>query len=202
MLQAWGYSQNISSEDFSFDLDIAWPDSPFAYDFNQLRGGLKLKLNRGDFIDLDGSSTSALKVVSAFSLSNILRRIQLDFSDLTSSGLSYDKVRANLQLDQGIVKFEKSPIEIKGASSTIKLLGLADTQQEKIDAELSVTLPLASNLPWVAALAAGLPTAIGVYIISKFMQSQVDKLSSAVYRVDGDFAEPEVKFLRLFDVTN
>ena len=93
-------------------------------------------------------------------------------------------------------------IEIKGAASIIKLLGMADTQQEKIDAELSVTLPLASNLPWVAALAAGLPTAIGVYIISKFMQSQVDKLSSAVYRVDGDFAEPEVKFLRLFDVTN
>ena len=201
VLSAWGYTQNVSSKDFSFDLDVSWPGSPSDYAFMHTEGKANIRMNKGSFVDLQGSSTSALKVVSAFSLSNLLRRIQLDFTDLTDKGLSYDKLRANLVLDNGVVDFSQKPITIKGASSDIRFLGKANMLEENMDAELSVTLPLASNLPWVAALAAGLPTAIGVYIVSKLMETQVDKLSSAVYSVKGGFAEPEVQFLRLFDTS-
>ncbi len=199
VLSAWGYGQEIVSKDFSFDIDVDWEGSPTDYNFEALNGSIRGSLNKGSFADMESSSAGALKLVSALSLSNLLRRLKLDFTDLTDQGLSYDKVRGRVYLDEGLVSFDQKPIEIKGSSSRIALLGKADMNNEEMDVELSVTLPLASNLPWVAALAAGLPTAAGVYIISKLLKTQVDKLSSALYSVKGSFEDPEVKFVRLFD---
>jgi hypothetical protein len=64
---------------------------------------------------------------------------------------------------------------------------------------LIATLPVASNLPWLAALTGGLPAAAGVYVISKIFEKQVDKFSSAVYSVKGTWQEPELAFDKLFD---
>ena len=53
-----------------------------------------------------------------------------------------------------------------------------------------VTLPLVENIPWVAALAGGLPVAAGTYLISKVFEDQVNQLSSGVYAVSGDLDNP------------
>ena len=81
----------------------------------------------------------------------------------------------------------------------MNLQGTVNHLEQQLDLTLGVTLPFASNLPWIAALAAGLPTAIGVYIISKLMKNQVDTLSSALYSVSGSYSDPELKFLRMFE---
>ena len=61
------------------------------------------------------------------------------------------------------------------------------------------TLPVADNLPWVAALTASLPVAAGVFVVSKLLQKQVNRLSSAVYSISGSWDDPEVKFKHIFD---
>ncbi len=62
-----------------------------------------------------------------------------------------------------------------------------------------MTLPVANNLPWVAALAAGPAVAAGVFVVSKVFEKQVDQLSSAVYQIGGTWDDPQVNFSRLFD---
>ena len=58
---------------------------------------------------------------------------------------------------------------------------------------------MASNLPWVAALAGGLPVAAGVFVVSKVFEKQVNRLSSGVYAIGGTWEEPTVRFDRIFD---
>jgi uncharacterized protein YhdP len=70
-----------------------------------------------------------------------------------------------------------------------------------VEGELVVTLPVANNLPWVAALTAGLPVAAGVFLLSKVFESQVNRLTSLVYAVGGSWDDPLVKFDRVFDDT-
>ena len=77
--------------------------------------------------------------------------------------------------------------------------GVADVEQRSLDGELVATLPVADNLPWVAALAAGLPVAAGVYVVSKLLQKQVNQLSSAVYSISGNWDDPQVEFAHIFD---
>lgn len=93
----------------------------------------------------------------------------------------------------------KDELEVKAPSSEIKLKGWADLNTEQVDMAMGVTLPLATNLPWVIALAAGLPAAAGVYVVSKLLKKQVSTLFSAIYRVKGALDNPTVEFERLFD---
>ena len=86
-------------------------------------------------------------------------------------------------------------------SSRFQFAGLFDIREETIGGELVATLPVASNLPWIAALIGGLPAAAGVYVVSKVFTRQVDRFSSGVYSISGPWGNPEVKFERIFDNT-
>ena len=101
-------------------------------------------------------------------------------------------------LDSGLLEFKK-PLRVNGASSLISLQGTINMNEDALDLDMGVTLPFASNLPRIAALAAGLPAAAGGYVISKVLKKQVSKLSSAIYKVSGSLEEPQVEFLRVFD---
>lgn len=48
----------------------------------------------------------------------------------------------------------------------------------------------------IAALAASLPVAAGVYVVSQVFNKQVNQLSSAVYTIEGTWNDPEVNFDR------
>jgi hypothetical protein len=77
--------------------------------------------------------------------------------------------------------------------------GLSDVASQTLDAELVATLPVANNLPWVAALAAGLPVAAGVFVVSKVFEKQVNRLSSGIYSIKGTWDDPQINFDRIFD---
>ena len=64
------------------------------------------------------------------------------------------------------------------------------------------TLPVVNNLPWVAALTAGLPIAAGVFVVSKLFEKQVSQLASAVYSIGGSWDDPQIRLDRIFDTGN
>ncbi len=129
----------------------------------------------------------------------IVRRMKLNFSDLYKEGLSFDKLSGSLNISDSMARFYDTPITVKAPSSQFSLSGEVDLAASTIDAKLIATLPVASNLPWVAVLTGGLPVAAGVYIASKVFEDELDRLSSAVYIIEGSLADPDVNFDRLFD---
>lgn len=198
VLASWGYSQEIVSESARFDVTAQWQGVPTDFAIGKVQGDTRFEWNNGSFADVSSSQTSALKFVGFLNLSLLVKRLQLDFSDLSSKGLAYDRVDGQVLLDNGVFTL-KDELHVKAPSSDIKLKGWADVNRDKVDMVMGVSLPLATNLPWVVALAAGLPAAAGVYVISKLLKKQVSTLFSAVYRVKGNLNEPEVNFVRLFD---
>ncbi len=198
VLKSWGYKQEINSEKAEFKVVSSWDGVPTDFEFNNIIAETQLKMEKGNFSDVSSTSTDALKFIGIFNITNLVKRLQLDFSDLTSQGLSYDTVFGVISSDHGVYHFDQ-PMVIKSSASKIRLYGGFDMNTKTLDMTMGVTLPLASNLPWIVGLAAGLPTAAGIYIISKVLNKQVDKISSAVYTVTGAFEDPQIKFSRLFD---
>ena len=92
-------------------------------------------------------------------------------------------------------------MEVEGSASSFQISGVSGVESRALNGELVVTLPVANNLPWVAALAGGLPVAAGVFLLSKVFESQFNRLTSAVYTVSGSWDDPEVEFDRVFDDT-
>ncbi len=197
-LQRWRYEPVLTSKQGQVDVALQWPGRPDQFKFVQTEGGATLQFEDGQFTRASNSATGALKVVGIFNFANFLRRLQLDFSDVYKEGLSFDDMRGSFEITNGLLSMDE-PIDIKSPSSRFRLSGQIDFNNDQTDMELAATLPVASNLPWVAVLTGALPAAAGLYVASKVFENQFDKFSSATYAVTGPWSDPQVKLRRVFD---
>ena len=177
--------------------NIEWPGGPSDFQSNQLRGDLRLQLTSGSFLPVPSQATDPLRFIGVFNLAGLVQRANVN--QLFDPGLTFDRASGEFSLKGDTISISEFAIRNGGGSLTLGGDYRLDT--ENIDAELVVTLPLTDNIPWVAALAGGLPIAAGAYLASKVFEDQMTRLSSGVYSVNGPAASPEVKFVRVFDAS-
>ncbi|TQV80164.1 TIGR02099 family protein [Exilibacterium tricleocarpae] len=199
VLQQWQQPKLIESTSAVFEMDFEWPGSPAALGIKELSGKLRSKLTKGRFISGGGTGNNPLlRLLGLFNFDTWARRLKLDFSDLLKDGMAYDEISSEMEFDQGTV-YLLEPMRVKTPSSKLQMAGTIDLDHEQLDATLVATLPVGGNLTLLAAFAAGLPAAAGVYVASKIFKKQVDKVASVSYSMSGDWGDPKFQFERLFD---
>jgi uncharacterized protein YhdP len=200
VLSKWDQPEMLQSENANFDFSLAWPGGPTAISTTNLQGELAVKMAQGSFPRLNEQSAGGalLQLVSIFNFDTWVRRLRLDFSDLGRRGTPYDRVEGLLRFDAGKVYLDK-PVVMETSSAEFQLTGVVDLNNNVLDARLSATLPMGGNLTFLTALAAGLPAAAGVWVVSKIFDEQIDKVSTLSYSIDGSLQNPNVEFIRLFD---
>ncbi|WP_226704968.1 YhdP family protein [Microbulbifer elongatus] len=200
VLQAWGQEAAIESRSAVFDTALRWQGSPAMLSPNSLNGEIRIDIRNGRFLRAsDNAGTSLLRLLSLFNFDTWARRLRLDFSDLVQSGLTFDRVHGEVYFEGDGELLIAVPIQVEGPTSELQMAGRVNLQREDLNLTLVATLPVGNNLAFVAALAGGLPAAAGVYLISKVFKKQVDRVASVSYRINGEWADPEVRFDKLFD---
>ncbi|HEB29065.1 MAG TPA: TIGR02099 family protein [Porticoccus sp.] len=198
VMEAWGLPEILDSDEAHFFTEMTWPGRPWEISTTTMKGTMSLQLQKGRFYQAPkGATKQMIRLISLFNFDNWMRRLRLDFSDLFEEGMSYDEMHGGLIFDEGTLTFD-APIVVKLPSGRVRLEGVADLISEDIDAHLVTTLPFGTNLPWIVALAGGLPAAAGVYVTGKLFKKQVDKLSSISYRITGSWNDPEIVVERVF----
>ena len=194
VLAAAGFAPTLEAESGSIGVRLRWPGAPSAFAIAEANGAIALSASHGRILEY---KPGALSVVSFLNLAEILRGLSL--AHVFESGIPFQRASAELYLHERMLKV--ADLQIDGAASAFTFTGLSDLDRRSIDGELLVTLPVANNLPWIVALAAGLalPEAAGVFVVSKVLEKQVKRMSSAVYGVSGRIDSPAVEFRRLFD---
>ena len=195
VFEAFGYESVLKTQSGRADFDLEWPGGPEQFGFAGTDGRLKIRLKDGKFLKASAGAQGALKVITILNFADIVSRLSL--TQLFESGVPFDQLAIDASADLGLINIDKMNME--GSASRFQFSGQANLLDESLDGRLIATLPVASNLPWLAALTGGLPAAAGVYVISKIFEKQVDKFSSAVYSVKGTWQEPELAFDKLFD---
>ena len=197
VLPLWDFAPSVESESFQAVGDLRWPGSPLNFDLHHLSGTAQLDLADGRFLDIAPGGTRILSLVN---FSAIVKRMSLDFSDVFGEGVSFDRVLADLAVDDGLARFV-APAKIVGTGSSFRLAGTVDLDSGALDNDMIVTLPfLNSNLPWYAAfLALSNPAgAAGVLLGRQVLKDQINRLSSGRYRISGTYEAPEVEFIGIF----
>ncbi len=194
-LVRFGYERVLVTEQGSMDLAVEWPGAPQDFSLAGTEGSLTTRAGAGSFFEASTGTSGALRIIGILDLASIVRRLSL--SHMFEAGIPFDTVDGEVYFHGGTI--EMSRLDVRGASSRFQFSGVADVASETLDGELVATLPVANNLPWVAALAGGLPVAAGVFVVSKVFEKQFDTLSSAVYRIEGSWDDPEVNFDRIWD---
>ncbi|MBK4999628.1 TIGR02099 family protein [Pseudomonas sp. S31] len=197
VLKAWGFAPTVTSRDFRLDVDGRWPGSPAWVGLDRFSGSMDAALRSGQFVEVEGSA-QALRIFGLLNFNAIGRRLRLDFSDLFSKGLAYDRVKGLLVASNGVY-VTREPITVTGPSSNFELEGTLDMVRDQINANLQVSLPVTNNLP-LAALIVGAPAVGGaLFLVDRLIGDRVSRFASVHYRVEGPVKEPRITFVKPFD---
>ena len=200
VLLAWGFAPSVTSDSFRLDVDGHWPGSPAWFAMARYSGSMRPRLRKGQFVEIDGSA-QALRVFGVLNFNSIGRRLRLDFSDLFSKGLSYDRLDGRLLAEEGVFN-TREPITVSGPSTNLELDGRLDMARDEIDAKLLVTLPISNNLP-LAALIVGAPAIGGaLFVVDKLLGDRVARFASVQYDVKGPWQAPKISFDKPFEKPN
>lgn len=196
--QLFGLEPAARSKEGEFDVNLEWPGAPTAIGLQKLDGNVQISLEDGSFLPVSSGATGAVRLFSLLNLAGLLQRANV--TQLFEPGVAFTRAEGGLNFSSGGLVIPGFSID--GPGGRFSFASDIDLATEIIDGELTVTLPLVDNIPWVAALAGGLPLAAGAYLMSKVFEDQVKTLSSAVYDVSGSIANPDVEFVRLFDASS
>ena len=196
VLPLWGFAPSVESEAFRASGQVRWPGSPLNFDLAHLSGDAQLRVTNGRFLDVAQGATPILSLVN---FSTVAKRMNLDFSDVFGSGVSFENVIAELTVDDGLARFTKDA-EIVGTGSSFRLAGTVDLDSGALDNEMVVTLPVHNSLPWAATfLALSNPAGAAAVVVGRqVFKDQIRRLTSGKYRVSGTYEEPVVEFEGVF----
>ena len=197
VLKNWGFAPSVTSDNFHVDIDGNWPGSPAWIGLKRFSGTLDASLNKGQFVEVDGSA-QVLRIFGLLNFNAIGRRLRLDFSDLFGKGLSYDRVKGVLNARNGVYSTSK-PILMTGPSTNLEINGTLNMVTDQVNAKLLVTLPVTNNLP-LAALLVGGPAAGGaMFLLNKLIGDQVSRFASVQYSIQGPWNDPKITFDKPFE---
>ncbi|ATJ82149.1 YhdP family protein [Halomonas beimenensis] len=187
-LAALGQPVAIRSAETRVDSQLAWPGAPWQFALSRSRGSVEVALRDGRFVNLESPSA---RVVGLLNVDNLLRRLTLDFSDVTGRGTAFDRVTGAATLYGGVLE-TRGPVEIEGPATRFTLDGSVDLVRRELDQRLGVTLPVSNNLP-LAAVIAGAPVVGGaLFIADKLFGDALDRVTRIHYRVEGPWTSPRI----------
>lgn len=195
--KAWRTKPVMEAKDAKINLDFQWQASPAAVKSELLNGQASVSLKDGRF--LDAGDTGALSAFGILNFGAIGRRLRLDFSDVYQSGFHFDSVSGKVTVKDGIMTIVDT-LDIKGPSAKFSASGTVDLNTKALKQELSVTFPITSTLPFVAILAGfAPPVAASLFVGEQLVGDQIEKYTSATYKLDGTWDQPNLKLMKRFD---
>lgn len=190
MLQALGFAEFVEGGETLATLDGEWPGAPSAFALDKVDGKLSLSVGSGRIPDAD---PGAGRLFGLFSLSEIPRRLALDFSDFFRSGLAFNKIEGEFVLKDGSAWTDVLLIDSPAAE--IRLRGRTGLREQEYEQTMEV-LPRAGNvLPVVGALAAGPAGAALGAVAQAVLQKPFKQITRTLYRVNGSWDQPDIDII-------
>lgn len=177
-----GVAHALNSESFEANGELFWPGAPNEFSLNQSSGNVTATLKQGRLKEVSGVNL-ATRVFGLINASNLLRRLRFDFTDITRKGINYDKIMVKADLNQGV--FKPAQFDLEGPTVQIRGRGWVNLNNQTLDQQLRVGVPVSSAVPVLAGFLAG-PIVGGALVAADLLlDKQLAKLTSVRYRVSG-----------------
>ena len=194
LMRLFDYQKSIEDGELSGALRVNWPGALWDFSPATAEGKLRIKIEDGQLLDVEPGAAG--RVLGLTSLSNLPRRLLLDFSDLYKEGFSFDSIKGTFTLDGG--NAYTNDLYVDGPAAKIEISGRIGLAEEDYDELVTVTPYVQSGLSLAGALAAG--PVIGAVIIfaDKLLEDKLGPLSrigQKQYSVTGPWSDPLIEEL-------
>ncbi|NQZ33194.1 MAG: hypothetical protein HRU06_18140 [Oceanospirillaceae bacterium] len=190
LLAQLGYSKVLENKSGLINTNLSWRGYPWQIAQKNLNGRLNFSMKKGRIIEA-GNSANFLRIFGILNLNTVIKRLQLDFSDLLQSGITFDTVTAKYYLQDGIASSEE-PLKLEGSSASVEMSGTINLAEQSLEQNMQVAIPLTSNAP-LAALLLATPQIAGIaFVVDKLLGKQLSKLTALRYQVSGSWLDPKI----------
>jgi uncharacterized protein (TIGR02099 family) len=187
LLRRLGYPEGIKGGPSRLAGRLAWQGRPRDLDLATLTGDLTLETQKGQFLKLDPGIAKLLGVIS---LQSLPRRISLDFGDIFSAGLAFDRITATITIAKGVAA--TSDFLIRSPSASIALTGDVDLAAETQNLRVRVVPYLGEGVALGATAIGGPIAGVAALALQKLLRDPVGQILAFEYSVTGTWSDPQV----------
>ncbi len=166
---------------------IKWAGSPHEFDIPNLSGSLHIDAKKGQILQVE---PGVGRLFSVLSLQNLPRRLTLDFKDLFSSGFTFDKITADVNIEHGILYSDN--FKMVGPTAQVEIKGETDLDKETQHLYIKAK-PFISDTLSLAAFAGGPAVGAAAYIAQKILKDPLNKIAETQYEIVGTWSDPQEK---------
>lgn len=198
MLKRWNLHPAVNAKKGSVEFKGGWDKSVDQFSIASLNGALFIQLKNGRITHLSPETEEKLglgKLLSILSLQTIPRRLQLDFSDLSHQGYSFDVFQGNFSIHKGIMNTQDSYMDGPVAYASMK--GDLDLVKRIYDLNLEISPHITASLPIVATIAGGPVAGVAAWVATKIINQGMQKISAYSYKISGPWNQPVVQQLNI-----
>ncbi|MCX7555815.1 YhdP family protein [Xanthomonadaceae bacterium JHOS43] len=188
MLVALGFSRLIDGGSTHGQLRLRWPGAPAAFAWVGADGDLSVNVGQGRVLEVE---PGAGRLFGLLSLTEIPRRLTLDFSDFFKSGFTFNQMAGNFRIERG--NADTDEFRIDAPSAQILLSGRTGLATRDYDQTMDVLPKAGSMLPALGAIAAGPAGAAVGAVAQAVLRQPLKEMTRTTYRVTGPWAEPVIE---------
>ena len=186
MLGVFGFAGLVDGGETHDLIDGRWPGSPTSFSLTNLDGTLRVKVEGGRIPD--ASSPGVGRLLGLVSLTELPRRLTLDFGDVFGKGLAFDSITGDFRLFDG--NATTNNLAIVGSSANISITGRTGLRARDYDQQVYVVPHVGNSLPLVGAVVGGPVGAAAGFAMQGLLGKGLNKAAGARYRITGSWDQP------------
>ncbi|NYZ62627.1 YhdP family protein [Luteimonas deserti] len=194
LLSGLGFAGSIVGGQGRVDLQAGWGGGPAAFDVASLEGVLQLTIKDGQLVEVE---PGAGRVLGLLSLTELPRRLTLDFRDFFNRGFGFSRIAGDVRFARGQARSDG--LTIDGPAAEIRIRGSADLAARTHNQTIEVLPKTGNLLPAVGALTAGpVGAAVGA-VANAVLRRPLAEMGARNYHVSGPWQDPKVEVVERRD---
>jgi len=187
LLNIVGVDKKMNAKKATINMNLSWNSLIKKLHLEDLMGDVNLTIRDGQIYmkkNITQNNMFISKVLSLLNFNTIVRRLSLDFRDIFTNNVVFDKIESSFILDSG--KCKSNDIQIHATNAKIQLNGEMDLSDSKFDFIATIMPSISSGLPIVATVAGGPFAGIAALFASGVVGKKINKIVKYKYKIKGD----------------
>lgn len=185
-----GFQAPISQAQTVIDMQAHWPGFPSQFEIKNISGNMRIEVGEGEVVDAEPGMG---RILGLFSLTNLPRRLILDFKDVFGKGLHFKSMHGDFILNNGEAYTESFIID--SASANILVKGSTGLANQDYNQTVIVTPRVGRVLPTIGAIAGGAVGAAAGFLVQGMFSKGLKNVGKIIYKVTGSWDNPKIELI-------
>jgi uncharacterized protein YhdP len=167
--------------------DAWWEGPPAAFALERLNGEVDINVTQGNILS---ANSGAGRLLGLISLTELPRRLAMDFRDVFDDGFSFDEAKGTMKLKNGTGHTDD--LVLSSTAAEIAIIGSTDLAAQTFDYEFVVRPGVSKTLPVIGAITGGPVGAAAGLALQALLRDSLGEATEARYTISGPWADPQV----------